>query len=342
MPVLLVGTMAMSTLGLGVTASAHRAKPNNAFSKKTVTPDATVTAAETARPAAGTGQIILASVSTPATYTVRPGDTVSGIAERFGQSTASILALNGLSWKSLIFPRQVLRLTRAAAPIVAPPASSPTAAHKPTTATYTIASGDTITRISKKFGVTVPSILAANHLGASSIIYAGRTLIIPTAHAAASTTTAASHPTGTAPAQVGQVTQVPSASVADNARTIIAVGRARGVPSYGIVVALAAALQESGLRNLDYGDRDSVGLFQQRPSAGWGSVSQLVNPTHAAELFYGGPANPNRGKTRGLLDIPGWQSMSVTQAAQAVQNSAYPNAYAKWEKSARAWLTKLG
>jgi len=141
---------------------------------------------------------------------------------------------------------------------------------------------------------------------------------------------------------VGHSTPVASTSIEQNARTIIAVGRSRGVPNYGIVVALAAALQESGLQNLDYGDRDSVGLFQQRPSAGWGTVAQLVNPTHAAELFYGGPSNPNRGKTRGLLDIPHWQSMSVTQAAQAVQNSAYPNAYAKWEGAARAWLTRLG
>jgi hypothetical protein len=127
-----------------------------------------------------------------------------------------------------------------------------------------------------------------------------------------------------------------------NAQTIISVGKNLGVPSYGIIVALAAAAQESGLIDLSSGDRDSVGLFQQRPSTGWGTKAQLLNTTYAAELFYGGPSNPNKGVTRGLLDIPGWQSMSVTQAAQAVQISATPTAYAKWETSARAWFAQLG
>lgn len=96
------------------------------------------------------------------------------------------------------------------------------------------------------------------------------------------------------------------------------------------------------MRNLSWGDLDSVGLFQQRPSAGWGLVEQLTDPAYAARLFYGGPNNPNRGYTRGLLDISGWQSMSLTEAAQRVQISAYPDAYAKWEASARAWFAELG
>jgi hypothetical protein len=127
-----------------------------------------------------------------------------------------------------------------------------------------------------------------------------------------------------------------------NAQIIVSVGRSLGVPDYGIIVALAAAAQESDLQNLNYGDRDSVGLFQQRPSAGWGTVAQLTTPSYAARLFFGGPSNPNKGKTRGLLDIPGWQSMTLTQAAQAVQISATPTAYAKWEASARAWYAQLG
>jgi hypothetical protein len=68
----------------------------------------------------------------------------------------------------------------------------------------------------------------------------------------------------------------------------------------------------------------------------------VLDPAYAARAFYGGANNPNAGRTRGLLDIPGWQGMSVTQAAQAVQISAYPDAYAKWEVSARAWLPQLG
>src|SRR5690606_28060238 len=117
-----------------------------------------------------------------------------------------------------------------------------------------------------------------------------------------------------------------------NARIIIQVGREQGVPDYGIIIALATAMQESSLRNINWGDRDSVGLFQQRTSTGWGTVEDIMNPYHSAYLFYQGRA----GYTRGLLDIAGWQSMPLTVAAQKVQISAYPDHYAKWETSARA------
>jgi hypothetical protein len=121
----------------------------------------------------------------------------------------------------------------------------------------------------------------------------------------------------------------------------VQVGRELGISDFGIVIALATAMQESSLRNLDWGDLDSVGLFQQRPSAGWGSVEQLTTPDYAARLFYGGETNPNAGYTRGLLDISGWESMSLTDAAQRVQISAYPDAYAKWESAAWEWLAEL-
>ncbi|QMU79014.1 C40 family peptidase [Streptacidiphilus sp. PB12-B1b] len=110
-----------------------------------------------------------------------------------------------------------------------------------------------------------------------------------------------------------------------NAVTITATGLALHVPARGQVVALATALQESGLRNLDSGDRDSLGLFQQRPSQGWGSAEQIMQPVYASTRFY-----------QALLQVPGWQSLTVTQAAQAVQQSAYPDAYAKWEPLATA------
>ncbi len=126
-----------------------------------------------------------------------------------------------------------------------------------------------------------------------------------------------------------------------NASVIVNVGRDLGVPDYGIVIALATAMQESSLRNIDWGDRDSVGLFQQRPSSGWGSAEQIMDPVFASKAFYGGPSNPNPGRTRGLLDYSGWQSMDLTDAAQKVQRSAYPEAYAKWEASAWAWLEEL-
>ncbi|RCG23921.1 NlpC/P60 family protein [Streptomyces reniochalinae] len=110
-----------------------------------------------------------------------------------------------------------------------------------------------------------------------------------------------------------------------NAKKVQATGVALKIPPQGQVVALATALQESGLRNLSYGDRDSLGLFQQRSSQGWGTAQQVRDPVHAATSFY----------TR-LKKVSGWQSMTVAQAAQAVQASGFPDAYAKWEPLATA------
>ncbi len=116
-----------------------------------------------------------------------------------------------------------------------------------------------------------------------------------------------------------------------NAKTVVATGLAMHVPARGQVVALATALQESGLRNLAYGDRDSLGLFQQRPSEGWGTPAEVMDPVHAAAEFYAA-----------LRGVPGWESLTVGQAAQVVQKSAYPDAYAKWEPLATALQTAIG
>lgn len=116
-----------------------------------------------------------------------------------------------------------------------------------------------------------------------------------------------------------------------NARTIIAVGRQHRVPTRGIKIALMAALQESSLRNLNRGDRDSVGLFQQRPSQGWGKRSKLRDPVYASRAFYGVTQGT---RNHGLLQIRGWKKMSHGTAAQRVQRSAYPRAYAKWARTA--------
>lgn len=104
-----------------------------------------------------------------------------------------------------------------------------------------------------------------------------------------------------------------------NAATIAAVGIRRKMPERAVIVALATALQESKLENLAAGDRDSVGLFQQRPSQGWGSAAELRDPRYAAKKFY-----------NSLRKVRGWEKMRVTDAAQRVQRSAYPNAYEKW------------
>jgi hypothetical protein len=110
-----------------------------------------------------------------------------------------------------------------------------------------------------------------------------------------------------------------------HATTIAAVGKRMGMPDHAVSVALAAALQESKLQNLQYGDRDSLGLFQQRPSQGWGTESEVLTPHYAAGAFY-----------RRLARIPGWESLPVTTAAQRVQHSGAPLAYARWEHEARA------
>lgn len=117
---------------------------------------------------------------------------------------------------------------------------------------------------------------------------------------------------------------------ADHAATIAGVGYAEGLPDHAVTVALATALQESGLRNLPGGDRDSAGLFQQRPSQGWGTYEQVTDPVYAARAFY-----------RVLRQQPDWQDISVTDAAQIVQRSAAPLAYAQWEPQARAIAVAL-
>lgn len=102
--------------------------------------------------------------------------------------------------------------------------------------------------------------------------------------------------------------------------TIVQVGREMDIPARGQVIAVAVAMQESTLRNLNHGDRDSLGLFQQRPSQGWGSPAQVRDPRYAARKFYDG-----------LQGVRGWDGLPLWQAAQAVQRSAYPTAYAKHE-----------
>ncbi len=393
-PVVLTGAMA---LGLGLTGPvdpAYAGKPVPPKPEHSPAPLGVRTALAQIGAAVLPGGLAthaVASSAAPAVYTVAAGDTVSSIAQQYGLSTASILALNGLSWKSTIFAGQVLALTSAPVKSTGTPA--------PTTAAgrYEIGKGDTISALAARFGVSVESILAENSLEASSIIYPGQTIVIPGRVPAAipmpaptvghnadvpvsprntpvsegdpaeqppaaasiaavvsampimerpalpvgarSTTHSSGKPSAgspSAPPAGGPVTPM-SAEMRANASTIVQVGRDLGVPEYGIVIALATAMQESSLRNISWGDRDSVGLFQQRPSSGWGTVADLMIPSHSAKLFYVGRS----GYTRGLLDIRGWEGMTLTRAAQAVQISAYPDAYAKWETSAWAWYFEL-
>ncbi|WP_426978840.1 hypothetical protein ACQCSU_06075 [Pseudarthrobacter sp. O4] len=120
---------------------------------------------------------------------------------------------------------------------------------------------------------------------------------------------------------------------AANAALITAVAVRRGLPARAASIALATAMQESKLRNIGHGDQagpDSRGLFQQRPSQGWGTAEQVIDPYHASNAFYDA-----------LVKVSGYQSLEITDAAQKVQRSAYPAAYAQHEVMARAFASVL-
>lgn len=405
-PIMLIGTMAMSlTSPLNVPSDRPQPKTPEVPSELGRAIRSSLAAAHAASTrTAVTGATITAAATVPATYVVAAGDTVSSIAGRFGLATASVLAINGLGWKSIIHPGQTLTLANAPRPSASEGrpsnAVARTAAPAPADR-YRIVAGDTISKIASRFGVTEQSILTANGFGRSSIIYAGSTLAIPGRIAPASVSekamtvapgaaSASSLPAAAARHVIkkgetiaavadsyrvsiqdvlsanglgwssiiyaGRELVIPAAvppridrngvyaltsEMTTNAREILAVADSLGVNRRGKIIALATAMQESTLRNLPYGDRDSLGLFQQRPSTGWGTPAQVTTPSYAARLFFGGPRNPNPGITKGLLDIANWERLSLTQAAQAVQRSAFPDAYAKWEISATAWVKAL-
>jgi hypothetical protein len=116
-----------------------------------------------------------------------------------------------------------------------------------------------------------------------------------------------------------------------NASTIVQVGHQMAIPARGWVIAVATAMQESDLRNQTTAtDHDSLGLFQQRPSQGWGTPAQLTDPVYAATKFY-----------EHLTKVVGWQNRPLTEVAQAVQRSAFPNAYARHEAAATAVVKSL-
>ena len=289
------------------------------------------------------------SVDAPDSYQVLAGDTLKSIGTRFALSLSALRDFNGLSSSSIIYVGQVLSLkpmprenTAAVpvAPIANPVVVNPTPGAatlsdeistldpmRPTGACtvhgfHTVRAGETVSRIAAVYGVSTQSVLSANSLSWSSTIYVGQRLSIPGVH---------------------EISHCPSITkmtpeMQSNAEIIHRVGKSLGVSDYGIAIALATAMQESSLVNINFGDRDSIGLFQQRPSKGWGTVAQIMNPEYSARAFFGGPTGPNFGKVRGLLDINNWQSMSLTRAAQAVQISAFPEAYQKWELSAWSWF----
>ena len=131
-------------------------------------------------------------------------------------------------------------------------------------------------------------------------------------------------------AEVGGLTVSLSTEQAENAAIIAAVGVRRGLPARAVSIALATAYQESKISNLDHGDRDSLGIFQQRPSMGWGTAKQITNPYYAANRFYDE-----------LEKIDGYQTMRITEAAQRVQRSGFPEAYEDHAADGRALASAL-
>jgi hypothetical protein len=137
------------------------------------------------------------------------------------------------------------------------------------------------------------------------------------------------NPEGCSAHVAGRVVDL-STEQAENASVIAAIGVRRGLPARAVSIALATAYQESKLVNLDHGDRDSLGLFQQRPSQGWGTARQIENPYYAANRFYDE-----------LVKVHGYEHMRITEAAQDVQRSGYPDAYSAHAEDARALASAL-
>jgi hypothetical protein len=115
-----------------------------------------------------------------------------------------------------------------------------------------------------------------------------------------------------------------------NAATIAGIAQRRGLPARAATIGIATAMQESELVNVDYGDRDSLGLFQQRPSQGWGTAAQVQDPVYATNAFYDV-----------LVKVQGYRSLPITKAAQKVQRSAFPDAYGQHEPEARVLASAL-
>jgi hypothetical protein len=121
-----------------------------------------------------------------------------------------------------------------------------------------------------------------------------------------------------------------STEQAENAALIAAIGVRRGLPARAVSIALATAYQESKITNLETGDRDSLGIFQQRPSQGWGTQSQILDPYYSINAFYDA-----------LVRIDGYQDMRITVAAQRVQRSGFPEAYQDHAAASRALASAL-
>jgi LysM repeat protein len=270
------------------------------------------------RPAADPQPIMRRAREGAVEVLVGDGESVFDIAARHGVATASVLALNGLGWRSTLETGQIVLVKPA--PVRPPAASVADELHR-----HRVGADETISSIAQRHGVATAAVLLANGLSRGSAIRAGQQLVIPVPNL---------RRTGSGAVRL-------TGEMLDNARIVVEVGRHAGIPDDGIVIALAAAMQDSSLHSLEFGEGDAVGLFQQRPSLGWGDERMLLEPRLAAVAFFGGAGSGVVAPATGLLDVGGWEFMSVGEAAHAVQRNGSPAGYGKWERAARGWLQDL-
>jgi LysM repeat protein len=250
--------------------------------------------------------------------TVLAGETLRALSDRLGVGVEAILEKNKLKVGSIIYPGQTLVIETTPVKAIASRSCLVHGFHK-------VKAGETVSRIAAAFGTSTQSILTANQLNWNTVIFVGQKLVIPSVHSAAD---CPQH-------SVLYLAMVPVA------KQIVAIAESLQVADFGIVVALATAAQESGLQNLEQPNSHSVGIFGHTPSAERGTREQLLDAEHSIRAFFGGPEAPSVGNVKGLLDIPNWQSLTLAKAAQTIQGSAHPNAYAKWQNSAWVWLDQL-
>jgi hypothetical protein len=173
------------------------------------------------------------------------------------------------------------------------------------------------------FGTSAAALAADSH--PTTATDAAPAAAAPAAPAATAPADSDLHPV---PVTADQTTTTPDHDQLANAKAIMDTAKSMNLPPRAYEIAVATSLQESNLHNLGNlganNDHDSLGLFQQRTgTGGWGTADQIMDPHHASAAFLSR-----------LVQLPGWDSMPLTQAAQKVQVSAYPQAYAKHETQA--------